>query len=390
MALTRCALVAALASFVVAAPLAAQAGTGIVTGRIIDSASQQPLVSATIRVVGTTSGTLTRNDGTYTLSGLRPGAQTLRVTRIGFAAQTRPVTVAAGASVTADFILVSQAAVLSDVVITGYGSQRRESITGSVSTVNADQANVGVVANASQLLSGRVAGVRVTSNNGEPGGGVQITRPRRHVDLGEQQSALRGGRRPAPEREDRGRRGDQRRQRRPAAQRAELDQPERHRVDHRPQGRVGDGDLRQPRRERRRADPDEEGRRGASSVEYDTYVAGSKAARHLDFLTGDEYRTFVQKEVAAGNLPASQNALNGTANTDWERALLRDGLRVEPQPRLLRRIAADELSRVAQLLRSAGRRHLQRSQALSGSDQRPHVGHERAHPDRRQPHRARA
>ena len=121
MALTRCALVAALASVMVTAPLAAQ-GTGIVSGRVIDSASQQPLVSATIRVVGTTSGTLTRNDGTYTLSGLRPGAQTLRVTRIGFAAQTRPVTVAAGASVTADFILVSQAAVLSDVVVTGYGN----------------------------------------------------------------------------------------------------------------------------------------------------------------------------------------------------------------------------------------------------------------------------
>jgi hypothetical protein len=65
---------------------------GIVTGRVIDSASQQPLVSATIRVVGTTSGALTRNDGSYTLSGsARPAA--LRVTRIGFAAQTRPVTV---------------------------------------------------------------------------------------------------------------------------------------------------------------------------------------------------------------------------------------------------------------------------------------------------------
>jgi hypothetical protein len=49
MALTRCALVAALASFVVSAPLAAQAGTGIVTGRVVDSASQQPLVSRSSR-----------------------------------------------------------------------------------------------------------------------------------------------------------------------------------------------------------------------------------------------------------------------------------------------------------------------------------------------------
>src|SRR5215218_7763245 len=126
MALTRCALVAALASLVVTAPLAAQAGTGIVTGRVVDSASQQPLVSATIRVIGTTSGALTRNDGSYTLSGIRPGPQQLRVTRIGFAAQVRPITVTAGGTVTADFAMAAQASQLSEVVVTGYGAQRRE------------------------------------------------------------------------------------------------------------------------------------------------------------------------------------------------------------------------------------------------------------------------
>ena len=123
MTLTRCAVAAALGSVLFAAPLSAQAGTGTISGRIIDSASQAPLVSATIRVIGTTLGALTRNDGTYTISGVRPGPQQLRATRIGFAAQVRPVTVTAGATTSADFVMVAQATVLSDLVVTGYGAQ---------------------------------------------------------------------------------------------------------------------------------------------------------------------------------------------------------------------------------------------------------------------------
>ena len=215
MALTRCALAAALASFVVAAPLAAQAGTGIVTGRVIDSASQQPLVSATIRVVGTTSGTLTRNDGTYTLSGLRPGAQTLRVTRIGFAAQTRPVTVAAGASVTADFILVSQAAV----------AQRRRDHRLRHAAARVDH-RLGLDRqrrpgqrrrrHERQPAPRRAASpaCSVTSNNGEPGGGAQIRiRGGTSISASNDPLYVVDGV-PLQNENDRGRRGDQRRQRR--------------------------------------------------------------------------------------------------------------------------------------------------------------------------------
>ena len=54
MAVTRSALAAVLGSFLLAAPLAAQAGTGTVSGRVVDSASQQPLVSVSVRIVGTT------------------------------------------------------------------------------------------------------------------------------------------------------------------------------------------------------------------------------------------------------------------------------------------------------------------------------------------------
>src|SRR5207247_3803531 len=70
--------------------------------------------------------------------------------------------------------LAPQASLLEPVVVTGYGSQRREAITGSVSSVNASQANGGVVTNPTQMIIGRAAGVEITQNNGEPGAGAQI------------------------------------------------------------------------------------------------------------------------------------------------------------------------------------------------------------------------
>jgi len=325
MALTRCALVAALASFVITAPLAAQAGTGIVTGRVVDSASQQPLVSATIRVIGTTSGALTRNDGTYTLSGIRPGPQQLRVTRIGFAAQVRPITVTAGGTVTADFAMAAQASQLSEVVVTGYGAQRRESITGSVSTVGADEANVGVIANANQLLQGRVAGVQMTTNSGEPGGGAQVRiRGGTSIQASNNPLYVVDG---VPLQDEN-----------PVAD-ASINGVNKA-LPRNPLNAINPGDIEsitvlkdasataiygsrgangvvlvQTKR----------GARGSSTLEYDTYVAASTAARHLDFVSGDEYRTYVQKEVAAGNLPATQLDLMGKANTNWEDALLHTG-----------------------------------------------------------------
>jgi iron complex outermembrane receptor protein len=314
-----------LGSFLLAAPLAAQAGTGSVSGRVIDSASNQPLVSVSVRVVGTTAGALTRNDGTYTIAGLRPGAAQIRATRIGFAAKVQPVTVVAGQSVTANFVLTAQAAVLSDLIITGYGAQRREAITGSVSTVNADQANVGVIANANQLMQGRVAGVQMTTNNGEPGGGVQVR--------------IRGG----------------------TSITASNDPL--YVIDGVPlqnEGTVADASIngvnaalgRNPLNAINPNDIEsitvlkdasataiygsrgangvvlvqtKRGARGNSTLEYDTYLAASNAARHLDFLNGDQYRTFVQDQVSKGLLPQTQLALNGNANTNWETALLHTG-----------------------------------------------------------------
>src|SRR5204862_8200858 len=79
-----------------------------------------------------------------------------------------------GGTTTAQVTLAPAAAILEPVVVTGYGTQRREAITGSVSTVSAAAANVGVITNVDQMIQARAAGVEVTRNNGEPGAGTHI------------------------------------------------------------------------------------------------------------------------------------------------------------------------------------------------------------------------
>ena len=326
MTVTRCALAALFGSVLLAAPVAAQSGTGVISGHVLDSASRQPLSSVSLRVAGTANGVLSQNDGSFVIRGVQPGVQQVRATRIGFAAASAPVTVVAGGTVTVDFTLSARAAVLSDVVVTGYGTQRREAITGSVATVDADQANVGVVANPTQLIQGRVAGVSITANSGEPGGGVQMR--------------VRGG------------------------TSIQASNDPLYVVDGVPLqnestvagARIEGVNAALPRNPLNSINPNDiesmtvlkdasataiygsrgangvvlittkHGRSGSSSLEYDTYVAAASEARHLDFLTGDQYRAFVNAQVAAGKLPASQQALNGTANTDWESALMHTGV----------------------------------------------------------------
>ncbi len=325
MVVTRIAMAVALAGTVLAAPLVAQNATGLVTGRVLDSASRQPLSAVSVRVVGTSNGALTRADGSYTISLVSAGTHQIRASRIGFAAQTRTVDVVAGGTVSVDLVLAPQAAVLSDIVVTGYGTQRRESITGSVATVNAEEANVGVITNANQLLQGRVAGVQITTNNGEPGGGTQV-RVRGGTSISasndplyvvdgvplQNESTVAGAATPGVN----------------AA------------LNRNPLNSINPNDIESMTVLKDAAATAIYGSRGANGVvliqtkrgsrgtgalDYDTYIAASTAARHLDFLTGDQYRTFVNAQIAAKNLPASQATLNGTANTNWENELLHTG-----------------------------------------------------------------
>src|SRR5688500_231107 len=106
----RWSLAALVCAAAVVSPAVAQAQTGVVNGRVVDSVSQQPLANVTVSVVGTQLGALTREDGRFSLGAVPAGAQRIRANRIGYGAQEREVQVTAGGTSTADFTLSTVAA----------------------------------------------------------------------------------------------------------------------------------------------------------------------------------------------------------------------------------------------------------------------------------------
>jgi iron complex outermembrane receptor protein len=326
MAMVRSLSVALGAILLGATQLGAQGATGTITGRVLDSTSRQPVPSASVRIPGTARAALTRSDGSFTLASVPVGVQRVRASRIGFAPRERDVTVTQGASATADFILAPQAAMLGEMVVTGYGSQRRQAITGSVATVDAEVANVGVIANANQMLQGRVAGVQMVTNNGEPGAGQQI-RIRGGTSISasndplyvvdgvplQNESTVAGAYGVAGIN--------------PALPRNPLNSINPNDIESMTvlkdasataiYGSRGANGVILIQTKR--------GARGRANVDYDVYVAASSPARRANYLNGDEYRAFVTEQVRLNKLPSSQLSLLGTANTDWERELTRTG-----------------------------------------------------------------
>ena len=153
--------------------LAAQ-GTASVTGRVVDSASAQPVAGARVTVAGTARGALTDRDGRYLLQGLPAGAVTLRAQRIGFTPIDRSVTLTEGGTATQDFVLAPAATVLSEIVVTGYGTSTRENLSGAVASVQANQFANTPMAGIDGAIQGRAAGVQVVQNAGNPGVGITV------------------------------------------------------------------------------------------------------------------------------------------------------------------------------------------------------------------------
>lgn len=165
------ALAAALAAGF-AGPLQAQQGA--VTGRIIDASTMQPLSTAQVVVVGSNIGGVTNRDGVYSLRGITPGEVAIRVINLGYAEQTQRVTVAPGQTATLDFALTPSAIVLSGVVVTATGEQRRIEVGNAVAHVNAAQiVETGAVSNMADLLTARAAGVLVVPGT-QTGAGTRV------------------------------------------------------------------------------------------------------------------------------------------------------------------------------------------------------------------------
>ena len=164
-------VIGALVAVLWMAPLSAQQPTGTIRGHVTDGATHQPLSGVTVAVGS--RGALTQADGRYLITGVPAGTDTLRTRMIGYASAKQSVTVVGGDTVGVDLALSPQAVGLSEIVVTGYGTQRVGNITGAVARVSSAEFNTGRIITPQALIQGKVAGVRVVDNN-EPGGGLKI------------------------------------------------------------------------------------------------------------------------------------------------------------------------------------------------------------------------
>lgn len=148
--------------------MAAEAQNRAVTGTVVDAKSGSPLPGVTVVLKGTNLGATTGGDGSFRLSA-PAGAQTLVVSYIGYATQEIPM---AGNSLRV--ALEPSSANLNELVVIGYGTQQKKDLTGAIATVDAKDFQKGAITSPDQLISGKIAGVSVTSNGGAPGAGSTI------------------------------------------------------------------------------------------------------------------------------------------------------------------------------------------------------------------------
>lgn len=138
-----------------------------VTGTVTDT-QNLPLPGATVLEKGTTNGTTADFDGNFSINVANNAV--LEVSYLGYSPTEVPI---AGQS-TFTIQLEEDATQLEDVVVVGYGTQKRSDITGAIASVKSGDFNQGVVTNPGELLQGKMAGVNIASNSGEPGASQNV------------------------------------------------------------------------------------------------------------------------------------------------------------------------------------------------------------------------
>lgn len=166
----RCAkvfLIIMLGIITLSSSMHAQSGTITVKGNVKDS-NGEPIISGSVVVKGTTTGTVTDLDGNYELKAPENG--TLVFSYVGFTSQE--IQIARRTSI--DVVLSEDAELLKEVVIIGYGSVKKEDLTGSVTAISANSLAKGMATSASDLLIGKAPGVSVVTDGGAPGSAAKI------------------------------------------------------------------------------------------------------------------------------------------------------------------------------------------------------------------------
>ncbi len=141
-----------------------------ITGRVSSKEDNEPLVGVSVTVKGTSTATQTDEKGDYTINAPQGSAQ-LEFRYVGYA--TKLITI--GTQAQLNVVLEIEDRRLSEIVVVGYGTVRKGDLTGAVGQVSVEDMEKAPVATFADALAGRVAGVQVAANDGQPGSAPNIT-----------------------------------------------------------------------------------------------------------------------------------------------------------------------------------------------------------------------
>ncbi|WP_192351003.1 TonB-dependent receptor [Algoriphagus sp. Y33] len=138
-----------------------------ISGTVTDETGE-PLPGATVRVKGSVNGTVTDLDGKFSLEVGEDAV--IQISYVGYMLQE----ISVGGRSTIDVQLEPDATQLDELVVVGYGTQKRSDVTGAIGSVKSENFNKGVVSNPVDLLQGKIAGVNIASTSGEPGAAQNV------------------------------------------------------------------------------------------------------------------------------------------------------------------------------------------------------------------------
>ena len=278
-----------------------------VNGNVVDAAGE-PIIGATVRVAGQAGGVVTDFDGNFQIKAAH-GA-TLEVSYIGY--QTATVTASANVNVT----LSEDSEVLNEVVVIGYGTVKKTDLTGAVSALKPDSKNKGLVVSPQEMMSGKIAGVNVTSDGGTPGGSSTI-RIRGGSSLNASNTPL------------------------VVIDGVAMDNNGVKGLAN-PLSMVNPQDIESFNVLKSASATAIYGSRGSNGVIIITTKKGRKGAapsvsyagnvsvgikkKTIDVMSGDEYRAFMDQAFAGASNHDEVMALLGNANTDWQKEIYREAI----------------------------------------------------------------
>ncbi|ACU62524.1 SusC/RagA family TonB-linked outer membrane protein [Chitinophaga pinensis] len=148
------------------------AQSGSISGKVTDDAGQ-PIPGATVFIKGTSKNATADAEGKFTITGITPGNIVVVARIMGYETFEMPVN-AGNSTESITFQLKADTKGLNEIVVVGYGTQKKSDLTGAIAVVSSKDFNKGPISSADQLITGKVPGVQITSNGGAPGAGSTI------------------------------------------------------------------------------------------------------------------------------------------------------------------------------------------------------------------------